>query len=214
MEQLHPKKVSPHSWWALSRFGARELLYGPLDLVVPPEEAGRWVEFVIQGNWRNPKPAGSALIQMCRLTEDRKRNIDQELRRSARIDAVEVVIDPQTQIPQLVVSLRYDDVDDTPEPAVIDTDEQTNPCTPPQPFAIEFGDSSPPTQPLAGLEASGEPDASPDATETPASAPAEDMVIPMTGGALRECLDSAAAGAGVVAKSAGSMLSRLGSTTS
>jgi hypothetical protein len=41
-------------------------------------------------------------------------------RREARIDGVEVVVDPQSQVPQLVVALRYEGVEDTPEPAVID----------------------------------------------------------------------------------------------
>jgi hypothetical protein len=41
-------------------------------------------------------------------------------RREARIDGVEVVVDPSTQVPQLVVALRYEGVEDTPEPAVID----------------------------------------------------------------------------------------------
>ncbi|HEX6273796.1 MAG TPA: PilZ domain-containing protein [Polyangiaceae bacterium] len=41
-------------------------------------------------------------------------------KREARIDGVEVVVDPQTQVPQLVVALRYEGVEDTPEPAVID----------------------------------------------------------------------------------------------
>ncbi|HEX5098237.1 MAG TPA: PilZ domain-containing protein [Polyangiaceae bacterium] len=41
-------------------------------------------------------------------------------RREARIDGVEVVVDAQTQVPQLVVALRYEGVEDTPEPSVLD----------------------------------------------------------------------------------------------
>ena len=45
-------------------------------------------------------------------------------RRGAQIDAVDVVIDPQTRVPQLVVALRYDGAsDDTPEPSVIDSED-------------------------------------------------------------------------------------------
>jgi hypothetical protein len=44
------------------------------------------------------------------------------IRRAARIDSVNVALDPSTQVPQLVVSLRYDDVEEsTPEPSVIDS---------------------------------------------------------------------------------------------
>ncbi len=43
-------------------------------------------------------------------------------KRSATIDAVDVVIDPGSQVPQLVVALRFDDVEEsTPEPSVIDS---------------------------------------------------------------------------------------------
>lgn len=44
-------------------------------------------------------------------------------RRGAQIDGVDVVIDPETRVPQLVVALRYDGAeDDTPEPSVIDSE--------------------------------------------------------------------------------------------
>jgi hypothetical protein len=44
-------------------------------------------------------------------------------RRGAQIGGVDVVIDPQTRVPQLVVSLRYDGFDETtPEPSVIDSE--------------------------------------------------------------------------------------------
>lgn len=45
-------------------------------------------------------------------------------RRGAQIDGVDVLIDPQTKVPQLVVALRYDGgADDTPEPSVIDSED-------------------------------------------------------------------------------------------
>jgi hypothetical protein len=47
-------------------------------------------------------------------------DLDAGGRREARIDGVEVVVDAQTQVPQLVVALRYEGVEDTPEPSVLD----------------------------------------------------------------------------------------------
>jgi hypothetical protein len=45
-------------------------------------------------------------------------------RRGAQIGGVDVVIDPQTRVPQLVVSLRYDGAEEmTPEPSVIDSSQ-------------------------------------------------------------------------------------------
>jgi hypothetical protein len=46
-------------------------------------------------------------------------DVDQGERRGARIDAVSVALDPETQVPQLVVVLRYDGEDRTPEPSVV-----------------------------------------------------------------------------------------------
>jgi hypothetical protein len=46
-------------------------------------------------------------------------DVEQGQRRGAKIDAVSIAIDPQTQVPQLVVALRYEGEDKTPEPSVI-----------------------------------------------------------------------------------------------
>lgn len=51
-------------------------------------------------------------------------DVEQQRRASAHIDAVSVAIDPQEQVPELVVTLRYDDIEDrTPEPTVVDEEE-------------------------------------------------------------------------------------------
>jgi hypothetical protein len=47
-------------------------------------------------------------------------DVDQGERRDAKIDSVTVAIDPQTQVPQLVVALRYAG-EITPQPSVVDT---------------------------------------------------------------------------------------------
>lgn len=61
-------------------------------------------------------------------------------RLSARIDAVDVRVDPRTQIPELVVALRYDHVEDTtPEPSVVDQESEASPYPedPRDPTALE-----------------------------------------------------------------------------
>jgi len=77
--ELHPKKSRPPLLWALSRIGARELLYGPVDRVVPPKEIGRWINKILENEWNNPKPVGAALAQMARKTGDRMRDLDPEV---------------------------------------------------------------------------------------------------------------------------------------
>jgi len=70
------KKARPQLLWSLSRIGARELLYGPVDRVVPPGEAARWIDRILAQEWKQPNAAGSALVQMARQTGDRARDLD------------------------------------------------------------------------------------------------------------------------------------------
>lgn len=76
LADLHAKKAKPQQFWAFSRIGARELLYGPVDRVIPPAEILPWIEALISGNWTNPGPAGLALLQLARKTGDRSRDVD------------------------------------------------------------------------------------------------------------------------------------------
>lgn len=49
-------------------------------------------------------------------------DLGQGARRSAHIDKVDITVDPRSQIPELVVTLRYEGVDEaTPEPSVVDS---------------------------------------------------------------------------------------------
>jgi molecular chaperone DnaK (HSP70) len=79
LAELHPKKSRPPLLWALSRIGARELLYGPVDRVIPPIEIGRWITKILENEWSNPRPVGAALVQMARKTGDRMRDLDPDL---------------------------------------------------------------------------------------------------------------------------------------
>jgi molecular chaperone DnaK (HSP70) len=78
--ELHPKKTRPQFVWALSRLGEREPLYGPVDRVVPPDEAERWIDALLSLEWKNPKPVCTALAQIARKTGDRMRDIGEKRR--------------------------------------------------------------------------------------------------------------------------------------
>jgi len=80
LDMLGPKRSRPQFWWALSRIGAREPLYGPIERTVPSKTAAAWVDAVLSRQWRNPKPVAAALSQMARLTGDRRRDLDFALR--------------------------------------------------------------------------------------------------------------------------------------
>ncbi len=58
--------------WCLSRLGARELFYGPINLVVPPATTGRWAEALLV---IDAPGAADALAAMARRTEDPTRDL-------------------------------------------------------------------------------------------------------------------------------------------
>jgi molecular chaperone DnaK (HSP70) len=82
MREITPKKVKQQHWWALSRLCARELLYGPADRVIASSKVAELIEIIVKQQWRNYKPVQSAMGQMARKTGDRKRDIDESLRKS------------------------------------------------------------------------------------------------------------------------------------
>jgi molecular chaperone DnaK (HSP70) len=84
LAELKPKKSKPQHFWSLSRIGARELLYGSVDRVIPPQEAATWIRTLLDSDWRDPKPVAAALGQLCRKTGDRTRDIDDSLRGQVR----------------------------------------------------------------------------------------------------------------------------------
>lgn len=75
-----PKKLKAQHLWALSRLGARELLYGPADRVVAPDEVTIWIEQLSGYSWPNPNAAGRTVSQMARKTGDRSRDLDEQTR--------------------------------------------------------------------------------------------------------------------------------------
>lgn len=77
------KKPPPQLLWALSRIGARDMLYGSIDRVIPPAEVVVWIETLLSLTWKNPKPVVEALAQLCRMTGDPLRDIASEARREA-----------------------------------------------------------------------------------------------------------------------------------
>ncbi len=61
--------------WALSRIGARELLYGPADKVIPSSEILSWINTLKKHDNLNKKALIQAVVSMTRLTGDRYRDV-------------------------------------------------------------------------------------------------------------------------------------------
>ena len=66
-------------FWCISRLGARELFYGPINLVIPPATVTRWVEALA------PAPAAvEALASLARRTDDPTRDLSPATREMVR----------------------------------------------------------------------------------------------------------------------------------
>jgi molecular chaperone DnaK (HSP70) len=66
--------------WALARVGARQSLQSSAHEVATSEAAGRWLESLMQLDWKRIEPAGFAAAHIARKTGDRSRDIDDSLR--------------------------------------------------------------------------------------------------------------------------------------
>jgi molecular chaperone DnaK (HSP70) len=78
---LEKKKTEAQLTWSLSRLGARVPLYGPVQEVVPPKKAERWLERLGAVEWKGESFALAA-AELARCSGDRARDLDEGLRRS------------------------------------------------------------------------------------------------------------------------------------
>ena len=74
-----PESVKDAALWALGRIGARSPLYGPLNKLIPASQIEQWISPLIGA----PVQANTAfaLMQLCRRTNDRYRDISMAKRR-------------------------------------------------------------------------------------------------------------------------------------
>jgi len=79
LDHITPGKSRPQYWWSISRIGAREPLYGPVDRIILPDEVVSWIETILNKKWRNPRPVGTAMARLASLTGDRKRDLPPEV---------------------------------------------------------------------------------------------------------------------------------------
>jgi len=106
------KKLKAQHLWALSRLGARELLYGPADRVIPPAEVADWIDQLIGYSWSNPNTVGRTVSQLARKTGDRSRDLDDKIQ-AAVLDwmAQNDMPEDRKQRVREIVPLAYQDRD-------------------------------------------------------------------------------------------------------
>jgi molecular chaperone DnaK (HSP70) len=78
--EMSSRKIQPQQMWSLGRLGARELLYGPADRVIPPKQVAPWIEELLAFEGVSPKAVGLTLAQLARRTGDRSRDLSGPLR--------------------------------------------------------------------------------------------------------------------------------------
>ncbi|MCA1785754.1 MAG: molecular chaperone DnaK, partial [Desulfobacteraceae bacterium] len=76
--QIKPGKIQDRLLWTLARFGARDLLYGSVDRVVPPTETARWIQQLMKRSWSRQDHIDVSVAQMSMKTGDRNRDLDPE----------------------------------------------------------------------------------------------------------------------------------------
>ncbi|MDO8545338.1 MAG: Hsp70 family protein [Opitutaceae bacterium] len=76
-----PGETATGPWaWALGRIGARVPLYGSGHRTVDPEQATEWLTLLLDLDWRAVDGGAFAAVQLARVTGDRTRDLDPELR--------------------------------------------------------------------------------------------------------------------------------------
>lgn len=79
MPQLKPGKKLDRLFWALSRLGARHLLYGSVDRVIPPAEVTRWCRQIMKKKWAPGDPVVDLICSLARKTGDRNRDLAEDV---------------------------------------------------------------------------------------------------------------------------------------
>jgi hypothetical protein len=80
LERLATKTEGDHSYWAVGRLGARVPFYGSAHNVVHKNIAAEWLARVLALDWRTIDAAPFAAAQLARMSGDRTRDLETELR--------------------------------------------------------------------------------------------------------------------------------------
>ncbi len=85
LKSLRKSPVPTYGFWALTRLGARSLIYGPLNAVVHPQVVQTWLDAVVgfePGNQSEVMAWAFCLAQLARMTGQRALDIDDSRRQS------------------------------------------------------------------------------------------------------------------------------------
>jgi hypothetical protein len=80
-ERLKNPATAAGPWaWALGRLGTREPIYGSSHKAVSADQAAAWLSLLLEVGLRSVDSTAFAAAQLARLTGDRARDLDEDLR--------------------------------------------------------------------------------------------------------------------------------------
>ena len=85
LKSLKRSPTPTYGFWSLTRLGARALIYGPLNAVVHPQTARRWLDAILSFEPGNPSERlgwAFCLSQLARRTGQRALDVDDSHRRT------------------------------------------------------------------------------------------------------------------------------------
>lgn len=85
LRTLKRSPIPPYAFWALTRFGARVLLYGPLNTIVHPDIVAAWLDALLPfqpGNESERLAWAFCLAQLARRSGQRALDVDESHQRS------------------------------------------------------------------------------------------------------------------------------------
>ncbi|WP_428353896.1 Hsp70 family protein [Methyloprofundus sp.] len=80
LKRLQKASEPAQTWWAVGRIGARVPFHASTHFVVPAYIASIWLEQILKIDWKKTPQAGFAATLITRMSGDRARDIDDELR--------------------------------------------------------------------------------------------------------------------------------------
>jgi molecular chaperone DnaK (HSP70) len=100
-QRLKNPETAAGPWvWALGRLGARVPLYGSSHKTVNAEQAATWLSLLLAAGLRRIDGAAFAAAQLARLTGDRTRDLDDDIR-ARTVDALKSAGAPETWLRML-----------------------------------------------------------------------------------------------------------------
>jgi len=80
LKRLQKASEPAQTWWAIGRICARVPFHASTHFVVPSDTASNWLEQILKVDWKKTPQAGFAATLITRMSGDRARDINDELR--------------------------------------------------------------------------------------------------------------------------------------